>query len=87
MRQKMGTGCGLYCGRNTVIAGARLATAAGAARLVSSSVPGRERKALVLVGVIDGGLEVYGDGVVARDFGGKADIDELAAAACPTACT
>ncbi len=79
----MGTGCGLYCGRKTVKAGASFAAAAGAARLGSSSVPGRKRKALVLVGVVDGGLEVNGDGVVARDFGGNADIDELTAAACP----
>jgi hypothetical protein len=37
------------------------------------SVPRRERQLLVLVGVVDGGLQVYGDGVISRDFGGNVD--------------
>ena len=38
-----------------------------------SSVPRRERQLLVLVGVVDGGLHVYGDGVISRDFGGNVE--------------
>ena len=37
------------------------------------SVPRRERQLLVLVCVVDGGLQVYGDGVISRDFGGNVD--------------
>ena len=33
----------------------------------------RERQLLVLVGVVDGGLQVCGDRVISRDFGGNVD--------------
>ena len=36
-------------------------------------MPRRERQLLVLVGVVDGGLQVYGDGVISRDFGGNVE--------------
>ena len=36
-------------------------------------MPRRERQLLVLVGVVDGGLHVYGDGVISRDFGGNVE--------------
>jgi hypothetical protein len=40
---------------------------------VVTSVPRRQRQLLLLVRVVDGGVEVYGDRVIARDFGGNVD--------------
>jgi hypothetical protein len=40
---------------------------------LSGSVPGREGQLLVLVRVIDGGINVHHDGVAACDFGGNVD--------------
>ena len=36
-------------------------------------MPRRQRQLLLLVGVVDGGLQVDGDGVVSRDFGGNVE--------------
>ena len=36
-------------------------------------MPRRQRQLLVFVRVVDGGLQVYGDGVVSRDFGGNVE--------------
>ena len=41
--------------------------------LPNASMPRRERQLLVFVCVVDGGLQVYGDGVISRDFGGNVD--------------
>ncbi len=38
-----------------------------------SSVPRRERQLLLLVGVVDGGLQVYGDGVIPKSVGPASD--------------
>ena len=35
------------------------------------SVPRRERQHVVLVCIVDGRVQVYGDGVISRDLGGK----------------
>ena len=36
-------------------------------------MPRRERQILLLVNIVYGGLQVYGDGVVSRDFGGNVE--------------
>ncbi len=33
----------------------------------------RREQLLVLVAVVDGGLQVYGDGFISRDFGGNVE--------------
>ena len=48
-----------------------MAKSAGVA--ARGSVPRRQRQLLLLVRVVDGGVEVYGDRVIARDFGGNVD--------------
>ena len=44
-----------------------------ALRRVARSMPRRERQILVLVSVVDGGLEMDHDRVAARDFGGNVE--------------
>ncbi len=36
-------------------------------------MPRRERQLLVLVAVVDGGLQECGDGFISRDFGGNVE--------------
>jgi hypothetical protein len=38
-----------------------------------SLVPGSKRQRLVFVRIVDGSLQVYGDGIISRDFGGNVD--------------
>ena len=50
-----------------------IANKSGGINLWFGAMPRREWQLLVLVCVVDGGLQVYGDGVISRDFGGNVD--------------
>ena len=57
--------------RDTVRKGRVKHITRGTPNTVRQSVPRRKRQPVVLVRVVDGGLQVYGDGVVSPNFGGN----------------